>query len=60
MMFISKDTQYYNPSYCIQEFFYVRFLVFELLSILYLTVVNSDLGLERSVALQNMKYAFDA
>ena len=41
--------------------FFVRFLVFELLSILYFTVVNSDLGLEqnlagkqRSVALRNI------
>ena len=30
--------------------FFVRFLVFELLSILYFSVVNSDLGLRRSVA----------
>ena len=40
--------------------FFVRFLVFELWSILYFTIVNSDLGLERSagkqrsLALQNM------
>ena len=32
------------------SFFSVRFLVFELLSILHFTVVNSDLGLRRSVA----------
>ena len=30
--------------------FFMRFLVFELLLILYLTVVNIDLGLKRSVA----------
>ena len=29
------------------KFFFVRFLVFELLSILYFTVVNSDLDLTR-------------
>ena len=40
--------------------FFVRFLVFELLSILYFTKVNSDLGLgrlvgkQRSLVLQNM------
>ena len=40
--------------------FFVRFLVFELSSIMYFTVVNSDLGLrrlvgkQRSLALQNM------
>ena len=40
--------------------FFVRFLVFELLSILYFTVVNSNPGLgrlagkQRSLALQNM------
>ena len=41
-------------------FFFVRFLVFELLTILYFTVVNSDLGLGRfagkqhSLELKNM------
>ena len=40
--------------------FFVRFLVFDLLSILYFTLFNSDLGLGRSagkqhsLALQNM------
>ena len=36
-----------DRSYCIPEFFFVRFLVFELWSFLYLTVVNSELGLEK-------------
>ena len=39
--------QCYDRSYCILEFFFVRFLDFELLLILYYTVVNSDLGLTR-------------
>ena len=38
----------------IHEFF-LRFLVFELLSILYFTVVNSELRLRHSVALQDMR-----
>ena len=44
MMFISKDAQFYDRSYCIPDFFFVRFLVYELWSNLYLTVVNSALG----------------
>ena len=48
-----------DQSFCIHEFF-VRFLVYELLSTLYFTLVNIDLGLgrltgkQRSLALQNM------
>ena len=34
--------QCYDRSYCIRELFFVRFLVLELLSILYFTVVNSE------------------
>ena len=59
-VFISKDAQYYDRSLCI-HFFFVRVSVFELLLILYFSVVNSDLGLirsvvgkQRSVALRNM------
>ena len=47
VMFISKDAQCYDRSYCIHKFFFLRFLVFELLSILYFTVVNSDLDFYR-------------
>ena len=60
---VKKNAQCYDRSFCIPEFFFVRFLVFELLSILDFTVVNSDLGLrrwvgkQRSVALQNMPLA---
>ena len=32
--------------------FFVRYLVFELLSIFYFTVVNSDLDIRRSVAVK--------
>ena len=57
-MLISNEAQCYDRSHCIHEFFFVRFLVFELLSILYFAVVNSDLVLDvvwqRSVALRNM------
>ena len=54
-MLISKDAQCYDRSYCVLIFF-VRFLGFQLLSILYFIVVISDLGLrhlagkQRSVA----------
>ena len=60
-MLLSKDAQFYDWSYCIVFMsFFVRFLVFELLSILYFIVVNGDLGLrhlagkQRSLALQNV------
>ena len=54
-----EDAHCSDRSFCIHEFFFVRFLVFELLSIFYFAVVNSDLGLgrlvrkQRSLALQN-------
>ena len=56
MMLISENAQ------CIHEFFFVKFSVFELLSILYFTVVNSDLGFtlagkQNSGDLQNMSLA---
>ena len=50
----------YDKNFCIPDFFFLRFLVFELLSISYFKVVNSDLELRRlagklrSVVLQNM------
>ena len=52
MPFISKDAQCYDRSYCSREVFFVRFLVFELLSILYSTVVTVTIGF--------MKYTVDA
>ena len=58
-MFISKDAQFYDRSYCIPEFFFVQFLVFELWSILYFTVVNS-VGLTKNLAGFIAKYAVAA
>ena len=58
MMFISKDAQYYDRSYCIHEFFIMRFLVFELLLIFYFTEAYSDLGRRRSVAGKQRSVAF--
>ena len=47
-MFISKDAQYSDRSFSIAEFFFVRFSVFELWSILYITVGKSvPTGIER-------------
>ena len=43
MLFTSKDAQCYDQSYCNLEIF-LRFFIFELLSIFYFIVVNSDLG----------------
>ena len=51
-MLILKDAQCYGRSYCILESFFVQFLVFELLSILYVTVVNSDLELGQPVPIR--------
>ena len=45
IMFILEDAQCYDRGYCIHEVFFVQFLVFELLSILYFTAVNSNLNL---------------
>ena len=55
-----KDSHCSDWSFCRHEFFLVRFLIYEFLSILYFTLLNSDLGLgrltgkQRSLALQNM------
>ena len=55
-----KDVHCSDRNSRIPEFLFVRFLVFELLSILYFTVANDDLGFrrlagkQRSLALQNM------
>ena len=38
MMFISKDAQCSDRNFCINEIFFLRILIFELWSILYLTV----------------------
>ena len=50
-----KDAQCSDRSFSTHEFFLVQFFVFELLLILYFTVVTSDLGRlvrkQRSVAL---------
>ena len=48
-MLILKDAQCYDRGYYIPESFLVQFLVLELLSILYVTVVNSNLKLGQPV-----------
>ena len=60
MTLISKDAQCYDRSYCIHEFFFVRFLVFELLSILYFTVVISLLDWVKNLVGFIAKYVVDA
>ena len=55
-----KDAQRSDRSFCMQEFFFVRFLDFELWWILYLTVVNSVLDFAKNLVGFIAKYAVDA